>query len=616
MQTKLTFYSYTSNNGKIVCKHKEISIVIDDNTDEKLKCDSLVFGEYDSIIVNFESDDENAILEIDSSNSEYPLRIENRTGDTVLTEAEEHESMLTPGYYGLKVITSGREYEGLYFINSRSIEWDGIVNLRVYLETVMAGLSQNLYIQRMIGQKNVYGDENYEISKTYSYIKNNIETVINSIDSIIKNPLMDVKKEYKEQYYSKKSDLKSQRWLCSKGLNKNRNTHVPDVVYEKRSFLNKDIYENYYIKQLLKKILDFIISIKNSYKMIYVDLSEKVNIKIEDYSNNKLKFEQVKKDRIVCNEHKYNKAKELEFLRSDIDKLQDRLKFINEIILSLKKEKTILLGYINETWLNQISDSNRKFKLSQKIFKDNRYYNIYNFCLNLEYIENNDLEIRKPYFPSKNSSKLFEYYVVVLIIEILIKSGFAWKSGWLADNIEEQLFNGDIPTNKPFIFMSQDSIHRIEVIYEKVVQSNMTIMENNISDFIRMNATHYKPDIIISAFNDTTGELLKTIVVEAKCCKSDNLQSKNGPSKAIEQVKNYYNFGYYDKNKIGRDKTKRGVVDEIIIIYPKQKKVIQYEYDDLALCFIQVEAQDSKDITKHYGYDNLKKELLSCLDIS
>ncbi|MDF2884429.1 MAG: hypothetical protein K0R54_4996 [Clostridiaceae bacterium] len=615
MQTKLTFCSYTINNGRIVQTYEKEPIIINESSNEKLQDKTLIFSEYDKIIIKFESDDDNAFLEIDSSMSEYPLQIKSSDEIVVLTEAGAHESMLTPGYYGIRVITSFKTYTGLYLIKSKSVDWDGIVNLRRYLETVMAGLSQNLYIQRMVGQKNVYGDENYSISKMYSYIKNNIESVINSIDSIIKNPLTDVKKEYKEQYYSKKSDLKSQRWLCTKGLNKNKNIHFPDIVYEKKSFLNKDTTENCYTKQILQKILEYVISFESSYQIVNNDLIKTIEKKTKKYNSEKIMFEKVRDDRIVSPEHKYNKGKELEFLKNDIYKLIERSKFMEETMLILRKIKAMLLRYINETWLNEISYLNKRLKLSQKILKDNRYYQIYDFYLNLCAIEQDEPKTRKPYFPSKNSPKLFEYYSVVLVINILMNNRFEWKNGWLANNVGEELFNGEIPTDKPLVFISKDSAYRIEVLYEKIVQSNTTVMENNISDFVRMNATHYKPDIMVSMFDNKTGELIKTVVVEVKCCKSDNLQTKNGPSKAIEQVKNYYNFGYYDKEIIGRNKTKRAVVEEIIILYPKQEKVIQYQYDDLPLCFIQIEANDLDDVTKHYGYSEFENEVMSCLAI-
>ncbi|UZW16017.1 hypothetical protein OSC52_09435 [Clostridium pasteurianum] len=610
MQTNLTFYVFNDKNILIDdTKYLSIDDTIEENLGDKVQ----EFYEYNKIAVKFESDDINAILEIDSSVSEYPLRLSPSDKIVTLSEAQDHDNMLTPGYYGINVITSFKTYKGLYFISSKSVSWSGIINLRKYLETVMSDLSQNLYIQRMVGQKNVYGDENYSLNKMYSYIKNKIVNIINSLDSVINNPLIDIKKEYREQYYTKRNDVKSQRWLCTKGLNKNKNIYIPDIVFEKRSFLNKSIPENCYIKKILEKILEFILSIEYNYQLINNNLKDKIKNNIVIYEKNELNYNKIKNDRVVSSEHKYSKKRELEFLQDDINKLQEHYIFIEEILLNLKKNKAIFIYYINETWLNNISYLNKTLRVSQKLLKDNRYYQIYDFYLNILAIEQDDPKVRKPYFPSKKTSKLFEYYSVSLIINILINEGFKWCSGWLADNTDEELFNGEITTNKPIIFMKDN--FKIEMVYEKEVEANITVIDNNTSDFVRMNGRHYKPDIMLSLFDIETGKLLKSIILEVKCCMSRNLQSKNGPSRAIEQVKDYYNFGYYDKERQGKNKTIRGVIDEIIIIYPKQDKIIKYEYDDINISFIQVEADDALDITKHYGYKELKKEIDSCFFI-
>ncbi|SHH89442.1 hypothetical protein [Clostridium intestinale] len=603
MQTKATFYVFYGNEILTNTKY----LIIDDTTKEDLGDVVVAFDEYSKIAVEFESDDKNAILEIDSSISEYPLQIHPSDGLITISEAEDHDSMLTPGYYGINVLTKSKTYKGLYFINSKSVTWEGLINIRKYLETVMTGLSQNLYIQRMAGQKNIYGDEEYSLNKMYFYISNNIENVINSVSSIIKDPLTDIKKGYREQYYVRKQDVKSQRWLCTKGLSKNKNIYTPDIVLEKHSFLDSNILENCYIKQILEKTLEMVLFIENRYTIIKSNSKSIINNKKNIYQDNELSYNILKSDRVVSKEHKESKRRELKFLQDDINKLQEHDAFITDILTNLKKIKSILLTYVNETWLNEITYISTALKPSQKLLRDNRYYQVYDFYFNILAIEKNDPESRKPYFPSKKTSKLFEYYSVSLIISILKDFGFEWKSGWLADNMDEELFNGEIITNKPIILI-KDNL-RVELAYEKEVEANTTIIGKNISDFVRMNGRHYKPDIILGLFDNETEELLSSIVIEVKCCMSRNLQSKNGPSRAIEQAKDYYNFGYYDKEKKSRNKTKRGIVEEVIIIYPKQDKVIQYGYDDMNVSFIQVEANSTTDITKHFGYEELKHEI-------
>lgn len=273
-----------------------------------------------------------------------------------------------------------------------------------------------------------------------------------------------------------------------------------------------------------------------------------------------------------------------------------------------------MLYYSNNTWLNELSYNPRIIKFPYKIFKDNRYFQLYNFHNNIVSVDNSNVSDRKPYFPSKKTSKLFEYYAVILAIEILRNNGLNWVSGWIADTKNEELFNGEIPTNEPMIF-EKDNL-KCELFYEKIVRQDIEIVSSNTSDFVRINARHYEPDIIIALFDKEKHTLLKSVVIEVKCVISRNLYSNNGPTKAIEQAKDYYNFGYYDKNIRAKNKTRRGVVEEIIIIYPKQNKKITYDYGDINLSFIQVEANESKDITNHYGYDELKDAIEGSLGLN
>lgn len=610
MQTKVTFLVYNKDNHVIGNPQK---IIIDEFTKENLGDRVAIFYEYNKIVVSFESTDPNALLIIDSSTSEIPVQLTTKDKYLVLSGAGDHDIMLTPGYYGIQVITSDGMYNGLYLINPTSVSWNGLINLRNYLEKVMIGLSQNLYIQRMTGEKNIYGDNDYSLNKLYSYIISNIETVLNNVENIIKNPLSDIDKSYKEQHYSMRQDMKSQKWLSSKGINKNRNPYVPEVVYEKHTFLNRNIYENQWIKKILGRTIEILCDMESKYIVILSEFSRKVNLKEIDLNEKTLKYNSIINDAIVSSEHKHSIGRELQFIKNDLNKLKSNKIFILDIISNLEKIKSILVHYLNQTWFRGICDNMTINKVTKKMLKDNRYFILYDFYNNIISFKDNESVDRKPYFPSKRTSKLFEYYAVVMVIEILEDCGFEWESGWLRDVENQEMFNGEIPTNKPIIF-SKDNII-CEVFYEKEVKQNIDVVSNNISDFVRMSARHNKPDILISLFDKETHSFIKSTVVEVKCRMSKYLYSDNGPTIAIEQAKDYYSFGYYDKNKLGKDKTRRTAIEEIIIIYPKQEKKVIYDYDDINLSFIQVEASEKADITKHYGYNELKRELKECLEL-
>ncbi|MBF8983135.1 hypothetical protein IZY60_06270 [Lutibacter sp. B2] len=610
MQTKVTFFVYNQNNVAI---RSPLTFIINEMTKENLGDNIAIFKEYSKIVVLFESTDPNALLRIDSSTSELPLQIKAGDKSVILSEAGDHDIMFTPGYYGVEVSTSTKIYNGLYLIRPTSVSWDGLINLRNYLEKIMIGLSQNLYIQRMTGQKNINDDNDYSLNKLYSYISNNIDTVITNIENIIKNPLTDVGKKYREQHYSVRQDIKSQKWLSSKGSKKNKNPYAPDLFFEKHTFLNIDILENQWVKKIISKSIEILCDIESKYIVILNEFSNKFSVKEKLCTDKIRRHDTLIHDRTISKEYIYSISREIGFKQVELSKLKSNLVFISEILTNLKKMKSLLLHYANGTWFNEISDSMKITRVSHKMFKDNRYFQLYDFYTNIISIENNDMTSRKLHFPSKKTSEIFEYYAVVLAVKILMDNGFDWISGWMGDMKSEEIFNGEIPRNEPMIFEKGNL--RCELFYEKEVSQNISVMSNDTSDFVRMNARHYKPDIMIGLFDKETQELLKAAVIEVKCAISRNLYSNNGPTRAIEQVKDYYNFGYYDKNKSGKNKTIRGIIEEIIIIYPKQEQKISYQYDDINLSFIQVEAQESEDVRDHYGYSELKNEIENCLEL-
>lgn len=609
MLTKITFYAYNQDDisiGRPQC------IIIDDNTKEQLGDEVATFNEYHKIVAEFESTDSNAILEIDSSISETPLQIKPGSPCILISSAKDQDSMLTPGYYGFQVVTSTKLYEGLFLIKPTSVSWNGLINIRNYLEKVMNGLSHNLYIQKMAGQKNIYGDNDYSINKLYFYINNNIDTVSANIENIIKNPMTDIKKDYREQHYSTCSSMKSQKWLCTKGINKNKNIYAPDTTYEKHAELNRDVLENQWIKKILTKTIEIICSAENKYQIILNDILRKTKEKDKAYTNKYQDYQIIKYNLNISKEHKYILCKELEYLQHEINKLKANCSFVEDIVNNLKKIKSLLLHFLYETWFNEITDDIKKPKVSYKLLKDKRYYSLYDFYFNILSIENNDTLQRKPYFPSKKTSQLFEYYVLAAVIQILVDENFIWESGWLAENKSEEIYNGEIPTNKPMIFIKDK--YRCELWYEKKIETSTVVSSKNINDFVRMNARHYKPDLLLSIFDNTTDTLLISLVIEVKCRYSKNLHSNYGPTSVIEQARDYFSFGYYSKNAPGINKTRRAVIDEVIIVYPKQNQIIETNYPDITLSFIQMEALDIEDISKHYGYDKLKQKIDNCLE--
>jgi hypothetical protein len=604
-QTKISFQSYGYSQGNLT---KSKYLKIDSDNVNILNCEELIFNEYNSLKVVFESEDENALLEIYNDTEDGSKIL--KPGETDwISQGNTNEEMITPGYYSFNVLLSNISCKGIFFIKPNTVEWDGLINLRNYLETMARGLSKNLYNQRTSKENDDYGDITAPAFKMYYYIINNYENFIRYVQDIVKRPLTGIKKEYREQNYSLRQDIKSQRWLSGKGAAKNRNVLAPEITYEVHSVLMYDNLENKYIKKILIHITEIIFELEKRYLNIHTKLNEEVLKQREELLDKKTSILNIENIRSVSKGYKYREKKSIEVFQINLGKTEDKLQFIKEVLNELQKIKSLITHYTNETWLKDIGVPTRTTKLPLNLLKEGRYGNVYNFYKELMALEDNDQPSESIFFPDKATYKLFEFYIVSLTINILMDLGFIWTKGWLADNKDGELYNGEIPKNSPLTFINSKSNLKCELVYEKDVEDNNVVMNGNGKDFIRMGSTHYKPDMIVAFYRLDTDKIITSCIVEAKCCKAAYLYNKKGPTSAIEQVKSYYGFAYYDKSLEKRKRVNRFIVEKTIIVYPKQDKSIEYEYDDMDLKFIQLEAADSEDLNHHFGYNTLKEEL-------
>lgn len=587
--------------------HKEFDYIIDENSNENLGIIDFIFNEYNKLEISFESTDVNTIIEVDNENNDETIKIHAGSNSHILCEDGDYEMMLSPGYYSIKIVTSIKTYYALYFITPTSFTWQNIIDLKDYIDHFVEGLSQNLYIQRNLGQRNIINDKDNFLYEIYNHIKKYKDLTFSNIESIIKNPILDIKKEYKENNHSVKPDSKSQRWLNNKGMSKNQSIYIPNIVYEKHTLLTNDVIENKWVKKIISKIVQVLCDLEyrfgkiSSQRQLRLDSQEKL------FSELQTEIRRFLNDKTVGEEHKYNITKQKDLLHKELEKLNNKNEVITEIIVTLNKTKTNYLHFFYETWLDDISNFKILSKPTNKIFRDYRYLQLYEFYQKILSIEISDLNSRTLSFPSKKTSKLFEYYALLMVINIIRGIGYTWESGWLGDSNEPEMFNGEIPSDEKMIFIKENL--RCEIVYEKKIQPDTIITRNGISDFVRINISHYEPDIIVSLFDNQTNKILKSFIVEVKCRKKRNMLSRNGPTSVIEQVKDYYQIGYYDKFATGRNKTKQAVIKRVIVVYPMQDEIAQYTEDDFYIPFVQLCPDASLDLSTHIGYLELKEEI-------
>ncbi|KPU43328.1 hypothetical protein OXPF_27690 [Oxobacter pfennigii] len=567
---KLIFTQVNMNN-----KYSETLVEIRESDTEKSEEIVGEFNEYNMIDVRFECPIKEAVLEIDSSISLYPVKV--KPGQNIMiTEGMDSSPMLTPGYYELRVILPFKTFERLYFIKPATMTFQSIINLRDFLDSIHEGLSQNIYVQRISGLKNIFSEDEYLLFKIYNFIENNSDMLVKNIDSIIRNPITDIEKVYEDK-----------------------------KAYKSHSALTSNIAANKWIKKAVGKTIEILCDLEAKYVKIFYKLDTIAKDKRAAIKRLEYEYASLSKDKTIVFNFIKSKQNSIKFMREDVDRINVQSRYIKDILEKVVNIKSRFLYFMYETWLKDIEGYDRLIKPAACIFKDDRYYSIYEAYNDIESMDKKDKNPVRSAFQSKKTSKLFEYYVTYLVINILIDNGFKWSEGWLLNNDGQEV--GDIPPGEIMKFYRNNI--RCEVAYEKEVAVDYDIISKNTSGFVRINARHYTPDIRIAFYNMNSGLLITAFIIEVKCCRSRYIYSSNGPTNVIEQVKDYCNLGYYDKNSSGKRKTRQGVIEEVLIVYPRQNNPVRYEYDDLNISFIQVEAAGSKDLSRHYGYNKLRIEV-------
>lgn len=538
-QTKLIFTIYvygTTNevvNTIVTEKIIDLTKYPDGNLGDKL----IHFGEYEAVTVTLESADESAELIVETFEEDIKSV---KNGETVnLTSRIDEEGLLVPGFYMILLKTKDINFNGYYRINPSSLSWQGLENIKIYLEKLVKGLTYNLNSERIISKGNIInlGDK-YEKLNNFSCILN----------SIINNPIEDMKKEYIRTSVTKHMNSKVQYLINKKGA-----SDYNGIVKENFSSISKlsvDNLENKWLKKILMQYLIYLKNIENELKL---------------YSSN-----------IYINEINY--------------------------IVNLRG---VISYHLRCSWLSDIKLYKNITKPSLRMLKDRRYYKlyeIYNKISNKGLCEN---EQKEEVYSFKKTSKLFEYYIFMLIINIIKDFGYEWKSGWLADQKGENL-NTDLQSGTILRFESKSNI--IEIAYDEEIKE--IDFKNPASGFVPLNTRHKRPDVRIALF-DKNYYFKNAIIVEVKCRKQKYLFNSEGETEIMKQLKDYKALGYYEL-KDGNGEVIWNAINNVIITYPKQfNEREKYSHPIYKFSFIDIEpSENEEDIL---GYDELKREMQKLL---
>ena len=383
----------------------------------------------------------------------------------------------------------------------------------------------------------------------------------------------------------------------------NQSSYAADMALEVHAALNLNINENKWIRKIIHHTIVCLCKIENDYKIVLDEMLKQYEEKNAKYKKTLIKYNKIANDITIADNLKNVIKKRAGGILGKSSKINDEVDYIKEIIEDIKKFRTILSYYEYETWICEVKEYEKIQKPSIGMVKDFRYLTLYEYYEKLKDIETGSSSNKNNLFSFKRTSKLFEYYIVVMIIQMIQKSGYEWEKGWLADSIGFQTFNADLPSESVMYFRKSNIL--CEIAYDLEIENESS--DGGTCSFVRNNTRNYMPDIRVAILNLDTGKLLHSIIIEVKCRKARYIYNENADTTVIAQLNDYYNLGYkYAEEKY----ITRGVIDSVILVYPKQESKVNYN-GACNYSFIQVEP--AEDLESAYGYDELKKAICSYL---
>ncbi|MBD8115017.1 DUF2357 domain-containing protein [Priestia megaterium] len=560
----------------------------------------VIIDEYHEFKVRFECKDPLSVLEIEHYEGIDLLIV--KPGDEInLMKGGNTEDMFVPGHYPFKVTTRTNIYEGFYTIKSKHFSNDSLLNLRIYLEKMLRGLSYDLMRQRSGTFTNTM-NLSPSIVQVYNHIADEYRKIKLNLDLISKDPITDITKKYMERLGSKRPDSKSLRWLSQKGISKNTNQLLPTIFNEKHTVLTVNTLENQWILFIVNYILRSLRQLEASFTSNILNLEEKIIQKKED-------IKKIKQEMASMRTYGYTKiSKQYESnINRSRAKIETLLKEIEKSRL-IKQEIRYMISTFSKfedlRWMKEVSNQFPQ-KQTIRMLKDTRYAIVLRFYKELKKMKKKQASTKEKGIPFKRTWLLFEYYSLGLVIQSLQELGYVWIEGWLADRESPLLHLGTLASDTVLKFEKDD--HYIEVAYDLEIET-----PNNDTTYSRyVDSNGKRPDIRITVLNKNN-EIYNeqsAIVIDSKCRSHHYLfhENPNIFTDVMEQLNGYRRLEYYSSS------LNRLIfpVSEVLCLYPKQSgaKPLTKRLMGENGIFIQVEPTDPSLDIKPFGYDLLHERL-------
>lgn len=513
-----------------------------------------------------------------------------------LSSGREDLGCYFPGYFSISIESGNEKEDYLFLVNPANMNYESVLHIRDFINDFYYGLSND--ISKLTAGKKEKNIQTHipNAAEKYNFLLKNLTELVNYADQYSNRQKTELVKQNSIANVSK-INRKSIQWLLTKGMEKNSNIYSPEKILSSKSRLDRDSYENRIFKSELvfwNREISSIIQSSESYVSMLLKRIEELETGISNLSESVTKQEQIRQ---VNSYVKKSDRCRLEEMKKDRDRYFEDLNDQKSQLCELRKYQRNIVNILYNSWVSEVTDSVQMrtqvydYRLKSMIGMRNEYLGI-------------SRKIRKAsdsyVFGEKCTPKLFETYIYVLLIKMLVSEGY---------EIENYSFEKDnvipILSNQSRTVLTKDS-RKCVIEYDYELKKSNEKLESD--EFVTINSHYNRPDFIVSFFDD--GEVIpEAVVVEVKWRPLSIIYNENGDTEIVTKLKDYYSLAYHVEKP--KRKTNRGIIQKVFVVYPDiQQRITQIQENEI----IGVGLDPTADVCETDSYHELKNQIFSLSD--
>lgn len=513
-----------------------------------------------------------------------------------LSSGREDLGCYFPGYFSISIESGNEKEDYLFLVNPANMNYESVLHIRDFINDFYYGLSND--ISKLTAGKKEKNIQTHipNAAEKYNFLLKNLAELVNYADQYSNRQKAELVKQNSITNVSK-INRKSIQWLLTKGMEKNSNIYSPDKILSSKSRLDRDSYENRIFKSELvfwNREISSIIQSSESYVSMLLKRIEELETGISNLSESVTKQEQIRQ---VNSYVKKSDRCRLEEMEKDRDRYFEDLNGQKSQLGELRKYQRNIVNILYNSWVSEVTDSVQMrtqvfdYRLKSMIGMRNEYLSI-------------SRKIRKAsdsyVFGEKCTPKLFETYIYVLLIKMLVSEGY---------EIENYSFEKDnvipILSNQSRTVLTKDS-RKCVIEYDYELKKSNEKLESD--EFVTINSHYNRPDFIVSFFDD--GAVIpEAVVVEVKWRPLSIIYNENGDTEIVTKLKDYYSLAYHVEKP--KRKTNRGIIQKVFVVYPDiQQRITQIQENEI----IGVGLDPTADVCETDSYKELKNQIFSLSD--